>query len=369
MADAFGAVGLRFPGSAPEPPTLSPGDLLVVEARRRRGHLELCRIVEHHPEPLPDARGEFARLAWDGTGRLLEARAAAFREIRRYFATEGFLEIDTPVRVLVPGSDPHVTALSVSPPQGGWLITSPEHHMKRLLTGGVPRLFQLARASRAEELGPWHEPEFVLLEWYRAFAEPEQVMRDTERVMCRVFDSLEGHRPKRLARRFEAPFERIAVADAFARWASVRDVFALASGDEARYFELFVGRVEPELARLPRPVFLVDFPLTHAALARASPREPRAADRFELYFRGVELCNGYGELTDPDELVRRHTVETERRAAAGEPVYPLDERLVAALREGMPPASGNALGVDRLIALSCNRTDIAATLPFPAQRL
>jgi lysyl-tRNA synthetase class 2 len=311
-------------------------------------------------------------------GRLLEARATAFREIRRYFATEGFLEIDTPVRVAVPGSDPHVTALAVSPPQGGWLITSPEHPMKRLLTGGVPRLFQLARASRAEELGPWHEPEFVLLEWYRAFAEPEQVMRDTERVMCRVFDSLESHRPEHRrvrpkgagrSRRFETPFERVAVADAFARWASTRDVFDLAARDEARYFELFVDRVEPALARLRRPVFVVDFPLTQAALARRSPRDPRAGDRFELYFRGVELCNGYGELTDPDELVSRHAEETRRRAAAGEPVYPLDERLVAALREGMPPAAGNALGVDRLIALACGRTDIAATMAFPAHRL
>lgn len=362
LADAFAAIGLRADARV-LPVALGVGDLVVIDVRRGRRGFEVLALIEHHREPLPDASSEFARLSWQGVGRLLRARARAFTEIRRYFTGEGFLEVDTPVRVRVPGSDPHVTALSA---HGGWLITSPEHHMKRLLAGGVPRLFQLARASRAEELGPWHEPEFVMLEWYRAFSEPESILLDTERVVVRVFRALRAERGAR-AEDVAAPFERISVSDAFRRWAKIPDVHALAARDERRYFELLVDAVEPELARAKQPVFLVDFPLTQAALARRSPRDPLAADRFELYFRGVELCNGYGELTDADELVRRHAAESARRSAAGEPSYPLDERLVAALRQGMPPSAGNALGVDRLIALACGRTDIAATQPFPAE--
>jgi lysyl-tRNA synthetase class 2 len=327
--------------------------------------LEVVASVEHRAAPTPDARGEFARLSWDGVGRLLHARARAFAEMRRYFVAQRFLEVDTPVRVRVPGSDPHVMAL---PAHDGWLITSPEHHMKRLLAGGVPRLFQLARASRAEELGPWHEPEFVMLEWYRAFEEPDAVIRDTERVVLCVFDALREFR-RRPSAELEAPFERITVAEAFRRWAAVRDVFQIAATDERRYFELFVDRVEPALARAKRPVFLTDFPLTQGALARRSPRDERAADRFELYYRGVELCNGYGELTDPDEFVQRHVAESARRRIAGEPTYPLDERLLAALSEGMPPASGNALGADRLIALACGEPAVARTQPFPSDRV
>lgn len=364
LADAFSAVRLRAAPSA-RPSTLAVGDLWVVDVARHRDELEFVTSVEHRSEPTPDAHGEFARLSWDGVGRLLVARARAFAEVRRYFEAQRFLEVDTPVRVRVPGSDPHVTALSA---HDGWLITSPEHHMKRLLTGGIARLFQLARASRAEELGPWHEPEFVLLEWYRAFEEPDAVIRDTEQVVARVFDALREFRRRRLED-LSPPFERVSMAEAFRRWADVRDVFEIAATDERRYFELFVDRVEPALARARKPIFLVDFPLTQAALARRSPRDARAADRFELYFRGVELCNGYGELTDPDEFIARHAAAIARRGAAGEPSYPLDERLLAALREGMPPASGNALGADRLIALACGEPAIARTQPFPAERL
>src|SRR5690606_6132495 len=147
-----------------------------------------------------------------------------------------------------------------------------------------------------------------------------------------------------------------------------RDVADLAASDEARYFELLVSRVEPALARLDRPVFLHDYPLTQAALARPCPDDPRFAERFELYAGGIELANGYGELTDPVEQRRRFVAERRRRQAEKRPVYPLNERFLAALVEGMPPSGGNALGVDRLIALALGAPDIRAVIAFPSDR-
>ncbi|HSU39100.1 MAG TPA: amino acid--tRNA ligase-related protein, partial [Polyangiaceae bacterium] len=242
--------------------------------------------------------------------------------------------------------------------------------LKRLLVGGLPRIFELARVLRADEQGPLHEPEFTLLEWYRAFAGFEAVLADTERLVARVARRVRGRAELVLpdGRRVDArpPFERLSVREAFRRHAGVADAAALAADDESRYFELLVGRVEPALERLTRPVFLLDYPLSQAALARPSPRDPSVAERFELYAGGVELSNGYGELTDPVEQARRFRAERRARRAAGRPTYPTDERFLAALREGMPPSSGNALGVDRLVMLVTGAKSIAEIVAFPA---
>ena len=165
-----------------------------------------------------------------------------------------------------------------------------------------------------------------------------------------------------------APFERLAVADAFARWAGVpaEDAIALATRDEDRFFRLLVDAVEPALAGSPRPVFLVDYPAPFASLARLSARDPRVAERFELYVAGVELCNGFGELTDAAEQRARLVRDQEARRQAGKPVYPIDERFLAALEEGMPPSAGNALGLDRLVAVCLGGTNIGAVSAFPA---
>src|SRR6185503_13663955 len=114
------------------------------------------------------------------------------------------------------------------------------------------------------------------------------------------------------------------------------------------------------------PVFLVDYPIEHASLARAKPNDPRVCERFELYLGGLELCNGFGELTDPEEQRHRFLRDQRVRAAAGKPVYPIDERFLAALAEGMPPSAGNALGMDRIVALCLGEPEIARVMPFPA---
>ena len=143
----------------------------------------------------------------------------------------------------------------------------------------------------------------------------------------------------------------------------------LAHTDEARYFELLVSRVEPGLAREPAPLFLWQYPANQAALARLSSTDPSVAERFELYVAGVELCNGFDELTDASEQRRRFEQDERRRARDGRTTYPLDERFLAGLTSGMPRASGNALGFDRLLMLATGARELADVIAFPARVL
>jgi lysyl-tRNA synthetase class 2 len=159
------------------------------------------------------------------------------------------------------------------------------------------------------------------------------------------------------------PFERLTVREAFRLHAGVADACALALQDETRYFELLVTHVEPALARHPQPVFLTEYPSSQAALARPCSHDPSVAERFELYLAGVELCNGYGELTDAEEQRRRFTAELEVRKRRGLPEIPIDEALLGALQEGMPRAAGNALGFERLISV-CLGVPLADVLAF-----
>jgi lysyl-tRNA synthetase class 2 len=362
VVDAYSAVDvlLRLPGE------IAPGDLVVVSGVRRGQRLVQATLSERHPAPVPRGESEVGRFVWRATARALQARQRAVGVIRSYFRARRFLEVDTPLRVLAPGLDLHVDALRA---EGGWLVTSPEFQMKRLLVGGVPRCYQLAHCFRKDELGPWHEPEFSMLEWYRAFAGMEAVMRDTEQIVARVVKALTGRHGVMLdGRRFDVtpPFERLTVREAFHRHAGGADALELAEHDPDGFFKLLVGSVEPALAARRRPVFLCEYPISQASLARASPRDPRLAERFELYLAGIELCNGFGELTDAQEQLARFEADLRQRQRLRRPVYPLDQRFLAALREGMPPAAGNALGIDRLITLAIGAHAIAEVQAFPA---
>jgi lysyl-tRNA synthetase class 2 len=306
-----------------------------------------------------------------GTTKRLHERARVRAEVRRFFDARGFLEVETPVVVPSPGLDVHLDAFEVAGGDRGarrWLSTSPEYQMKRLLAEGYPRIYQMAHCFRRGEMGARHNPEFTMLEWYRAHAGAEDVMRDTEQLVARVTGGAVrlGDRRVDLA----PPLDRFSVCEAFARFAgwSVEETLDAAARDEDRYFRALVEQVEPALAALDRGVFLLDYPVTQASLARRKPGDPRFAERFELYVAGVELCNGFDELVDPVEQRARLAADQETRRARGLPVYPIDERLLAAL-ERVPPSGGNALGFDRLVALACGTTDIAEVLAFTADEL
>lgn len=355
VADAFARITVELEHASPA----EPGDLVVVRGRPDGKRLQQGELVSRTPCPTPTAHGEFFRAVFAGEAEKLRDRDRAAATTRAFFAERGFVEVSTPLRVPAPGVDFHVEAIEAS---GQYLITSPELHMKRLLVGGMPRIFQLARVGRADELGPLHAPEFTMLEWYRAFADLEAVLHDTEELVRTVVRGLAGEdevfvlgqRKVTVAK----PFERLTVREAFRRYAGIEDAAKLAASNEDRYFELLVSKVEPELGKLPRPVFLTRYPISQAALSRPHADDPTVAERAELYFGGVELCNAYGELTDPVEQRRRMVEEAERRKAVRRPVYPLDEPFLASLGEGMPPSAGNALGFDRLVMVATNRSTI-----------
>jgi len=362
LADAFDAIDV----SLASPGELRVGDLAVFSGTWTGKDVVRARLLELHAAEQSAPTGEFARLAWTGTGQRLRRRAVALAAIRRFFAARRFVEVDTPVRARTPGADSHVEGIRAG---RRWLITSPEFHMKRLLVGGMPRIYQLVHCTRADEAGPLHEPEFLMLEWYRGFSGQGAVMRDTEQLVATVARAISGGPSLRSqnGRRIDAtpPYPRLTVSEAFRRHAGVADAADLAARDEDRFFQLLVDRVEPALAARRTPVFLCEYPISQASLARPAPHDATVAERFELYAGGVELCNGFGELTDPREQKRRFAQERKRRRRQGRPAYPVDDRFLDSLREGMPPAGGNALGVDRLVALACGVATIAEVQAFP----
>ena len=294
--------------------------------------------------------------------QILALRAVVLGSVRRFFEERDFVEVETPAIVPSPGLDVHLEAFEVRTPTGepaGWLATSPEYQMKRLLSAGAERIFQLCRSYRGEEHGRHHEREFTMLEWYRANATSNDVVRDTEELVAFVADALDQPAPE-----LQPPWKRMTVGEALRVHANV-EIEALVR-DEERFFRVWAEEVQPRLGS-ERPVIVIDWPSSMASLARLRPNG--MADRFEVFFRGVELCNGFGELTDAAEQRRRFQQDQATRQAAGAPVYPIDERFLDDLERGMPESSGNALGVDRLLMLLVGADSIQAVMPFPEERL
>jgi lysyl-tRNA synthetase class 2 len=291
--------------------------------------------------------------------------------------------VETPLVVPSPGLDVHLDAPRVHTKAGErYLITSPEYQMKRLLSGGLERIYQIGKCFRNDEVGERHQPEFTMLEWYRAFAGMEEVMRDTEELVAHVARAARRrwhdddlHEPERAFLYLQdgdikvdvtPPWPRLTVREAFDRYAGMSMDEALR--DEERFYRLLVERVEPALAALGA-VFLCEYPVSQASLARKKPGDPSVAERFEAYVAGVELCNGFGELTDPIEQRARLERDQDERRARDLPVYPIDEAFLAALEQGMPPSGGNALGLDRLVMLTLGATHIEDVLAIPASEL
>ena len=303
--------------------------------------------------------------------KLLELRARLLEAIRRFFHERQFVEVETPAIVPSPGLDPHLDAFEVRDPRGtsvGWLATSPEYQMKRLLCAGAERIFQLGRSYRAEEHGRHHEREFTMLEWYRAHATSDEVIRDTEELVSFAAEALseKGVRPlfSGMSSTLPARWERLTVDAALRRHAAT--TLAQLEGDEEQFFRIWAEEVQPRLGE-HRPVVVTDWPASMASLAKLKPNG--MADRFEVFSCGVEVCNGFGELTDAGEQRRRFERDQAARASAGTAVYPIDEKLLQAMERGMPQSGGNALGVDRLLMLLIGADSIQAVMPFPEERL
>lgn len=316
----------------------------------------------------------------------LQKRARLQSVIRRWFADEGFVEVETPILQAAPGAEVHLSGFATDweLPDGEererWLHSSPEFAMKKLLAGGIPRLFQFARVFRNAEGSALHHPEFTMLEWYRAGAGYEAIMQDCQRLLALTGTSELRWEEHRCDPRAEP--ERLTVAQAFQRHAGV-DLFATVGSAEklARaagiamhhgdswddvFFRIMFDRIEGKLG-MGRPTILCEYPIAMAALARAKPGDPRVAERFELYVCGVELANAFGELTDPDIQRARLQADMDEKERLYGVRWPVDEDFLAALDHGLPDCSGIALGFDRLVMLATGATHIEDVLWLPVR--
>jgi len=326
---------------------------------------------------------------------LLLTRGRIKAALRGWFETEGFTEIEAGALVVSPGNEAHLHAFetALTGPDGAarplYLHTSPEFAAKKLLAAGERRIFDFARVFRNRERGRLHAPEFTMLEWYRADTDYAQVIEDSLTLLWLAADvaGTEVLRHRDLVCDPRAPAQRLTVAEAFTHLAGIDLMATLTDAgegiadalrlrarrggidvsDEDDWSDIFAKvltlRVEPRLG-VDRPCILYEYPVCEAALARVSPHDARVAERFELYACGVELANGFGELTDPVQQRARFEIEMAKKQARYGLRYPLDEDLLAALAH-MPPASGVALGFDRLVMLATGAPNIDSVLWTP----
>jgi lysyl-tRNA synthetase class 2 len=298
--------------------------------------------------------GTFATLP---VAERLRLRDLVVRRLRRWFHDRGYVEVETPQRVACPGIDAHIDALPAG--EGLYLATSPELEMKKLLAAGLRRIVQVARAFRADERGERHNAEFTLLEWYAAGEDYHDLMAHTEELVAEAAAVLESEGIATRLTAWPRPFARLGVDEAFERWAGWRPSQAF---DEERFFEDFVTIVDARLEALGA-VFLADWPAPAGALARRSGADPAICERVELVLDGVEICNGFSELTAAGEQQERFERDNAERVRRGKAPYPIDRRFLDALAYGIPACAGNALGVDRLLmALTGSRRLADVTL-------
>lgn len=355
---------------------------------------------------MPDPGTNANEGGWRPTADLavLRQRADLLEALRQFFRERGYWEVETPLLSHESVVDAHLDPFEVSDDAGErlFLQTSPEPGMKRLVAAGAERIFQVTRAFRRGEQGRLHNPEFTIVEWYAVGETYHDQMDFVEELLqtlarpagsaaeCGDAGPTTASEDGASAPRPGARFGRLTYRDAFRRALGVRDVLACGveelrglavragvpvpeglpggeSGRDAWLNLLLADRVEPTLGT-DRPEFVCDYPASQAALARVRTEVPPVAERFELYWCGIELCNGYQELTDAAELRRRIQRQNELRRTEGKRTLPVPRWLLAAMESGLPECAGVALGFDRLAMLLLGRRSLAEVVPFPFQR-
>ena len=302
---------------------------------------------------------------WRPTARadVLARRARWLAEIRAFFADRHVLEVQTPVLAAAGVTDVHIDGMREAG-TGRWLQTSPEYAMKRLLAAGVGDCYQIAPAFRDGEQGRWHNPEFTLLEWYRLGFDAPALMDEVSMLVDRILGPGHYHRGSYQGFFLAAglPDPLTATEDALQKAAAKAPIPPPGGLDRSGLLDwLFSETVVPAL---PPRAFVTGFPAEQAVLARREAADPRVAARFELFCNGVELANGFDELTDPVELRGRLERDQQQRRTAERTVPVIDERLLAAMAHGLPACAGVALGLDRLFALAAGVDSIAEVMAF-----
>jgi lysyl-tRNA synthetase class 2 len=314
--------------------------------------------------------------------QMLHARAELLRKLREFFHALGFLEVETPLLSADVVIDRHLDPLQVTlyenpqqPTVGQtyYLQTSPEFAMKRLLAGGAEAIYQVTHAFRAGERGAYHNPEFTMVEWYRAGDSMQsgmQLLSDLAEMLfvrgaaVRV-SYREAFRQQLGCDPHTAGTNRLADI-AHQNQLAVPNSFT--ADDRDAYLELIMSElIQPHLGR-QQPAIIYDYPASQSALAIVRPDDPPVAERFELFVDGVELANGYHELLDASELERRNQHNNQARMADGKQPLPAESHLLAAMRHGLPACSGTALGFDRAVMVALGAKSIDEVIPFPIER-
>ncbi len=294
----------------------------------------------------------------------LKKRALVIDLTRDFFRSLGYLEVETPLRCPVVIPEAHIDPVTS---EEAFLQASPELCMKRLLAGGAEKIFQICKCFRKGERGSRHLPELSLLEWYAVHQTYEDLMEQCQGLLRHIAPGL-GAQEQILFQGnhidLSDPFDRITVSDAFDQFADLSLDAALATG---KFDEIISFDIEPNLGRT-RPCFLYDYPVELASLAASHPEKDGVAQRFELYVAGIELANGFTELTNPVIQKDRFKQENQIRVQQGKPELPLPEKFLSDLSR-MPDAAGIALGMDRLVMLFCDTIDIGNVVAFTPESL
>ena len=296
----------------------------------------------------------------------LQARAALLRQVREFFYQRNILEVETPLLCQRGVTDPHLKNFAVAE---RYLQTSPEYAMKRLLAASSGSIFQISKAFRDEPSGQQHNPEFTLLEWYHVGFDHRQLMREVSALLQTVLQTANADEIS-----YQALFQQKLEIDPLnchieqlQQCATAHGITlhqASASLDKTTWLQLLMSHcIEPTLGN-ERPICVYNYPAEQAALARLATEDPRVAERFEVYFKGIELANGFHELSDAKEQAARFAADNIERQRLGYPQAPIDQRLLEALEQGLPDCAGVALGIDRLLMLQTNSNCISDVLAF-----
>ena len=323
-------------------------------------------------------------------------RALIVAAMRGFFASKGFLEVFTPSFVNLPGMEPYLNPLpyEFTDEKGkrfkGFVITSPEYALKKLLSRGFPKLYEITKVFRqGESFGPLHNPEFTLVEWYRPHSNYRKIMQDTEELVCAACLAVHNTLTIKYGNRridLSGPWRRISVKSAFQQWAHIDldrcktlagfkkqagkrnyPIPANVNWDDLFYL-VFLNEIEPQFPK-DKPIIVYDYPLPQAALAKRISPKSFYAQRFEAYIGGIEIANAFSELTDWREQYNRLKSERAVRKKLGKETYAIDADFIQALKNGMPETGGIALGIERLQMILLNVQDINKLLPFPASKL
>jgi lysyl-tRNA synthetase, class II len=325
----------------------------------------------------------------EDTRRTFRVRSAAVDFIRRFLQKEGFIEVETPMMQVIPGgaaARPFVTyhhSLELEL----YLRVAPELYLKRLVVGGIEKVFEINRNFRNEGLSTRHNPEFTMLEFYQAYANYQDLMDLTEKLLRSLAHSVLGTTTLRYQGEhydLAQPFARMTLREAILRYNPALEPAMLDSLEPARAFARThgiaieegsgLGKIQLELFektvehRLCAPCFITAFPTEVSPLARRNDRDPRITDRFELFIGGYEIANGFSELNDPEDQAERFQRQAQEKAAGHEEAMHYDADYILALEYGMPPTAGEGIGIDRLVMLLTDSPSIRDVLLFPHMR-